>query len=105
MTTKDEIRGWLECEQARGATHMLVVMDTFDREDYPVYVKPGENPRAVARGCSGDRVMECYAFHLDLEQQLHEHRANHYEMPTCTIHSDCRGCKELADACYQSRRP
>ncbi len=63
---------------------MIVVCDTFDHEDYPVYVKPGEDVRkkyAEYDGPNMQRVMEVYALHLDLESQLNEHRAKHFENP------------------------
>jgi hypothetical protein len=79
MTTREDIRGWLREAQSVGATHMIVKWDDFDNEDYPVMVAVGENPREVAKKHS-DRVMEVYAMHLDLEEQLAEHRAFHWEM-------------------------
>ena len=33
-------------------------------------------------------LMECYAIHLDLESQLEEHRAFHYENPPLRQHID-----------------
>ncbi len=38
MISKDEIRGWFEAAKELGSTHMIVVCDTFDHEDYPVGV-------------------------------------------------------------------
>ena len=63
---------------------MIVVCDTWDHEDYPVYVQEGEDPRARAGEYTEknmQRVMEVYALHLDMESQLAEHRACHYELP------------------------
>ena len=82
-TSKQEIRRWFERAKAEGATHMLIICDGFDHEDYPVSVKFGTDPRAVAKDYAGQsmqRVMECYAMHLDMEAQLAAFRANHYEM-------------------------
>lgn len=84
-TTREEIREWFEQGVKQGATHMIVACDTFDYEDYPVYVTPGQDPRAVADGYSGKNmqsVMEVYALHLDMETQLAERRAFHYESAT-----------------------
>ena len=47
-TTKQVIRRWLKEAKAKGATHMIVVCDTFDHEDYPVFVMPGDNARTTA---------------------------------------------------------
>ena len=37
------IKGWIEVAKRRGATHIINVCDTFDCEDYPVYVMPKDN--------------------------------------------------------------
>lgn len=77
-TSKEDIRRWLKSGIAQGATHCIVVCDTFDHEDYPHYVGPGENPRDYKPG-EMQRIMEVYALHLDIESQLAEFRAFHYE--------------------------
>lgn len=80
-TTKEMIRSWLNEAKSAGATHMLVVCDDFDHTDYPVRIMPGENPRERASNLgSMQRLMECYALHVDLEFQLNEFRSHHYEM-------------------------
>ena len=81
-TSKAEIRNWLTRAKAVGATHVIIACDTFDHEDYSVNVMPGEDVRAKAKKYDGQnmqRLMEVYALHLDLEQQLEEHRAFHYD--------------------------
>lgn len=81
-TTQSEIREWFERGKRGGATHMIVACDTFDHDDYPVYVKPSESVREKAAEYNGknmQRVMEVYALHLPMEAQLAEHRAFHYE--------------------------
>ncbi len=81
--SKQDIRRWFLTGRAQGATHMVVVCDTFDHEDYPVFVKPGENPRDRQSDGMG-RVMDVYAMHLDMEAQLAEERAFHYDAPPAT---------------------
>lgn len=34
---------WIKEGKEKGATHLISVCDTFDYDDYPVYVIPGEN--------------------------------------------------------------
>jgi len=46
-TTRQDIRDWLATAKRDGATHLIVACDTFDHEDYPVVVLPGENVNAV----------------------------------------------------------
>lgn len=83
-TTREDILGWLKEGQHQGATHVVVVCDTFDHGDYPVYVMPGEPVRKKADEYNRkemQRVMEVYALHLDLNAQLSERRSFHYEEP------------------------
>ena len=60
---------------------MIVMCDTYDHEDYPVFVKSGEVVADAIKRATGSmaRLMEVYAMHLDLEAQLSEHRAYHDE--------------------------
>lgn len=81
MTTRQDIRGWLEEGQEQGATHVIVVVDNFDWEDYPVYVSPDDDVRKKEikfKEASMQRVMEIYNLSMDLEEQLNEHRAWNY---------------------------
>lgn len=78
---KSEIAEWFLGGLEKGATHMIVVVDTFDHEDYPVYVMPEENVREIAKNYDGEnmqRIMEVYDLGMDMEAQLAEHRAFHY---------------------------
>lgn len=80
--TRDEIERWFEQGLVDNATHMIVVCDTYDWEDYPVYVMPGQNPREVAEEYGGKgmrKIMEVYSLKMDMEKQLNEHRAFHYD--------------------------
>jgi hypothetical protein len=80
-TTQSEIRTWLERAKARGATHVIVVCDTFDHEDYPVEVMSGEDVKQKYDDYNGkdmNRVMEVYNLGLDIESQLSEYRAFHF---------------------------
>lgn len=84
-TSKWELGLWFDRGVAQGATHMIVVCDTFDHEDYPVYVMPGQNVRAEAAKYDGKNmqiIMEVYHLQLDRDTQMAEHRAFHYELPT-----------------------
>jgi hypothetical protein len=80
-TTKRQIRDWLLSGRMKGATHVIVVCDTFDWEDYPVNVLPGQDVREVAKQYDGDMqlVMEVYNLSLSIEDQLAELRSMHYD--------------------------
>jgi len=79
-TTKVDITRWFKAGLKQGATHMCIICDTFDHEDFPRYVKPGEDPREVAgRVGNMERLMEVYSLSQPMEAQLAEVRAFHYD--------------------------
>ena len=81
-TTQDDIRRWLARGEEQDATHLIVVVDGFDHEDYPVYVHANEKVREIYDQYNGkdmQRVMEVYSYALDLESQIAEHRSFHFE--------------------------
>jgi len=61
----------LEAKEA-GATHVMVVCDTFDYEDYPVLIMPGDSLDAKRREFSGNmqRVMEVIPIQSEQEARL-----------------------------------
>ena len=75
-TSREDIRAWLRDGKARGKTHLVVVCDTWDHDDYPVECESKEAAKALVRNPgSMQRVMEVYNLSMDLESQLAEHRA------------------------------
>ena len=72
MTTISDIRQWLK-EAKEEHTHMIVVCDTFDHEDYPVFVTKDEDVYAKVAEYherNMQRVIEVYDFSKDLELQI-----------------------------------
>jgi hypothetical protein len=58
-----DIAGWFERGKKGGSLYMIVVCDTFDHDDYPVYVDPGEDfwsVHAEYNGKNMQRIMEVY---------------------------------------------
>ncbi len=81
-TSKEEIRRWFLEGKKKGATHMIVVCDTFDYEDFPVFVMPNENVRQKYEEYDKkdmQKVMEVYSLAQSMENQLNEHRAFHFD--------------------------
>ena len=76
-TTAEDIRAWLTYALNKNATHMLVVCDTFEWEDYPVEVYSDQSVTDIIEANSRNmqKVMEVYNLSLDLEAQLSEPRA------------------------------
>ena len=77
MTTREDIRDWLSCENRRKPhhTHMLVVVDTFDYGNYPVFTDNVSKSITKYNAASMQRIMEVYDLSLDFDEQLNEHRA------------------------------
>lgn len=72
------IESWLKREKAAESDYMLVVCDTFDHEDYPVYVSKKDIDKTIQQ-YSGNMqtIMEIYNLSLDIDAQLAEKRAWH----------------------------
>lgn len=82
--TRAEISAWFDKGVERKATHLAVFCDTFDHEDYPVYITTGdtgEARRAVEEHSKNKMVKLVEVYHLgsDKETQMAERRAHHYE--------------------------
>jgi hypothetical protein len=76
--SRDDIKAAYAYGEAIGATHMIIATDSFDYEDYPIYVQPGEKTREQVP-TNGDKVQECYSFALGWESQAREWRAKHWD--------------------------
>lgn len=79
MTTRTEISEWFDRGIDEGATHMLVIADTFSYEDYPSFADSEEEARQIAAN-PGDmqRVMDVYNLSMDKETQLGQTRSNNF---------------------------
>lgn len=71
-TTVRELNEWFDEGVKKGATHLIVVCDTFDWEDYPVYVEKGQDPQTVLDKYRGNmqKVMEVYNLSQPKDKQL-----------------------------------
>lgn len=74
MTTRSDIRNWLNGAKKEGATHMLVVCDTFSYEDYTVNVLKDEKVKEKFDYYNDyekmSKVIEVYDLSKDIEKQL-----------------------------------
>ena len=81
--SKEEIKRLLMNGNTKEYSHMIIFCDTFDYEDYAVYVKYDQDVEQVIKDKrklgTMIKVMEVYNYNLDLETQLNEYRANHIE--------------------------
>ena len=73
MTTVDMIKDWLNDGTNQKATHCIIVCDTFDHEEYPVYVSRKQDVRNLVKKIDGknmQRVIEVYNLKKPLDYQL-----------------------------------
>jgi len=80
-TTRAAISEWFDRGIELQSTHMIIVCDTFDHDDYPVYVSKDEDVRAVAKkydNVNMQRIVEIYSMSLNKDMQLNEFRAFHW---------------------------
>jgi hypothetical protein len=80
-----DIAGWFERGKKASSLYMIVVCDTFDHEDYPVYVDPGEDfwsVHAEYDGTNMQRIMEVYDLNKPWTQQTEGRVWNVPEKPS-----------------------
>ena len=71
-TTLGAIKRWFDRGAKEGAAYMIVVCDTFDHEDYPVYIMPNQDfweEYEHYNQINMQRIMEVYNFGLSWEKQ------------------------------------
>jgi hypothetical protein len=78
IASKQDIRDWLLSGKTKGATHVIVMTDTFEHDDYHVDVMPGTdiNKEVEVRKKGEMQVMrEVYNLSMDIESQINQPRA------------------------------
>lgn len=79
--TRQDIQEWFELGVKQNSTHLIVVCDTFDHDDYPVYISADQDVKTIESNYNGknmQRVMEVYNLKLPMNNQLNEHRSFNY---------------------------
>lgn len=72
-TSVPMLKDWFREGVKQKATHMIVVCDTFDYDDYPVYVSIEQDARAEVRKRNNEsmqKVMEVYDLRKSMESQM-----------------------------------
>jgi hypothetical protein len=80
MTVPMGIGEWFDAARESGATHMLVIVDYYSRENSAVPVMPGSDPVDVVAEYAERpmlAVLEVYDLSMDRDAQLAEPRAWH----------------------------
>ena len=87
-TTREDIQRWIDQGIKEGATDLVVVCDTFDYGDYPVYCKSPQDARdRVKAPGSMQKIMEVYDLTGDTESQLQLRRCYQFS-DDVVIHDD-----------------
>lgn len=76
--SKEEISKWFDEGVKKAATHMIIACDTFDYDDYPVFVHSKQSVEKEVKRLDGvnmQRVMEVYKLSDPKGKQLNEYRA------------------------------
>jgi hypothetical protein len=77
---KKDIIEWWANGLNLGFTHMMVICDTNEREDYPVYTnEPKKERHEIELDPQMRKIIEVYSYKLNFITQLNERRAIHYE--------------------------
>lgn len=79
MRTKTEIGEAFLRGKDKGAGYMLVVCDTFDYSNYPVYAADLDECLSKFKAIDGkemQKVMEVYDLSYDMQEQLNTARCN-----------------------------
>lgn len=82
--TREDIESWVQEARNKKATHLIVAVDRYDHENYPVYVMPEQNVNEEIKRFNGDNMQgydEVYSFtgKHDVKAQLAERRAIHFD--------------------------
>lgn len=74
--TRDDLSRWFDRGVSNKKTYMVIVCDTFDWEDYPVYYDTKEEAESrVKNPGEMQKVMEIYDLTHDKDTQMNMHRA------------------------------
>ena len=76
--TRQNIEGWLEEAKRLGASHLIIAVDRFDYDNYPVYVGYNQDVNKEIKrieGSSMQGIDEVYNMSKDIDEQLKQRRA------------------------------
>jgi aspartyl/asparaginyl-tRNA synthetase len=71
--TRDKIREWVKDALEKKASHLIVMRDIIDTNDYPVIVKKSENVKEKIEhfeNLSNQKMLEVYNLSKDIETQI-----------------------------------
>lgn len=76
--TLQDIKRWIkENQETHHKRYLIIMVDTYDHEDYPVYATKDFCLEKIKKPGDMQCIIEIYDFEMDLEFQLKERRAYH----------------------------
>ncbi len=79
--SKSDIETWVRAgKKKKNCTHVIIVCDDWDYEDYPVEVLENQDIEEEMKKYNFgnmQRIMEVYSMKMDIDKQLLEYRAHH----------------------------
>lgn len=78
--TQREIEEWLKEAKKTKAAFLIIGLDPFDYDNFPIFCKDGKecNEALKRLSDSGNRYDEVYDMSLSIEKQLAERRSMHF---------------------------
>lgn len=80
-TTQTDVQEWFDSGVKKEAAYMIVMVDTYDHGDYPVFVHPEDDIHKELtrrRMAPMQRIVEVYDLSMDRDKQINEYRAFNY---------------------------
>jgi hypothetical protein len=80
LASKQDIYTWIKFAKEKKQRFLIVVCDTFDHNDYPVYAKDEEQCKTKFDKYNGkelQRIEEIYDLEKDINEQLQSLKAWH----------------------------
>lgn len=77
-TSINDLRRWLKQGKDKKASHMMIICDTFDWKEYPIYVMPTQIAKDIYNSFhmkNEQKVMEVYNLFKDIDIQLNKYRS------------------------------
>jgi len=80
--TKSNLIKWFQKGVRNNQSHMIVVCDTYNYDDRPIYTNSleefKEEYKKVISSHGNETIMEVYDLKVDIDFQINEDRAFHY---------------------------
>lgn len=72
--TREDVDRWISTAKKMGARYIISVCDTFDYDDYPVYVMPGESLEKRKQEYTGNMQRINEVITMNPDGSVHEER-------------------------------